>query len=253
LELEQIILCALEKDPDARFDTTDAFREALVSSGLASTEPPEAVPFTPPRSSEMPRTPATSQRVKPRCDAETTRIIGRAEDFAEASTVDRCGLAEQSTTVVDATVVDRAPFRGVELWRQHRGSSLAIAFAVALALGINFLFLGRADQSEGVTNTAPLSTSPAISEFAATQHSSADSLPDLGGLVSELAILSAEEIESLLPATALPTAPRPIAQHAQPVPQTQAPAAVAAQRQTKNNQGPSTPAAGGDGWIIERK
>jgi serine/threonine-protein kinase len=281
LELEQIVLRALEKDPDARFASTDTFREALVGCGLASADPPVAVPITPPESSEIPVTPATSRKAEPSRKAEFTRVMGQGQDAAEASTIDRSPTLD--TTIVDATVMDRASPLGLALSYGYRGASVAIAIAIVLAFGINLLVFGRPSApeigGEGTRGGTPISLESATPsmeleaiaapnpefspsfEAAGAAVISSDLRPHAGALQSALAFAFGEGIDSLLPAAALPNAPQPLSQRASTAPsRRQPPEVMATRHETKNNPQQATAsaaqsatrAAGGEGWIIER-
>jgi serine/threonine-protein kinase len=128
-ELERAVLRALAKSPDDRFATTGEFKAALDECELAAIDEPVLPPASTLRNS--------TQRADEH-GVEVTNVMGD-DDTAEATTID-CS----QPTRIDATVVDRPAQRlhGIlAAARDYRGS--AMAFALALLVGINLLVLGR--------------------------------------------------------------------------------------------------------------
>jgi serine/threonine-protein kinase len=254
VELEQIVLRALEKDPSARFQTTGEFRAALEGCGLASAGPPILVPITPVDSTEIPMTPPTSRR------AEPTRVMSQVPDTSEASTMDN-----SPETALDATVVDGTPSTAtgrLEGWRSRRGALFATALALAIALGSNFLIFNPTPGTWAIvasrlewappTSAVVAESTAALVDTPDTAMSAPETSQHSAVLRSELSAAIAEEIDSLLPAALLPSAPRPVAQRSRAATRTPPPAAAAPPESTTQEQHP-VESIGGEGWIIKRR
>lgn len=247
--LEQVILRALEKNPEDRFQTTAEFATVL---GNVAGELAELAP--------VPRTADTQTDSEPDSRPrliEPTRIIVKSVDSGEFSTVDRT-----PATVVDETLSDRPVSRLRMLMRTPltlRQSAFAFAGLFVL-LGVNLLVFARHSE---LPQPAPGTTleEPGVATGANTdgreQQIAAITPPETRAPES-IRLPTAADIPidglslELLPAARTPQVPTTRSRSRDDA-ATQARASKPTRPAQARPRPPASNSEGSQGWIIERK
>jgi serine/threonine-protein kinase len=191
VEIEQVLLRALEKDPEARFPSTSEFRAALEASTAFASRP-----LSDSQTAEYRASDETEPPPRDGPQAEPTRVLEEAEDGSEDSTLERPppGISAQRDTGTRSQ--EKALPRGARrraAW-QHWGSGLALGM---LVIGLNLLLWGQPAPREpalGSPIAGVIAQPQELADPAAAEGEAEGAAPPLGSGVNSAGQASEEKI-----------------------------------------------------------